>query len=100
MPMSRNKCCTTWPWIEPERSSKSRGFRAMRTTICSVGILTALSLAGLAFGTTVDRKDLRFKVGKHPMISINNQYGPVTVKTGAPHAVVVTAFLHSDKVEL
>jgi Toastrack DUF4097 len=63
-------------------------------------LVTVLALAGVAFGAGESRKDLHFKVGKRPMISINNPYGPVTVKAGAPHRVVVTAILHSDKVEL
>ncbi|PYV66477.1 MAG: hypothetical protein DMG96_42250 [Acidobacteria bacterium] len=67
---------------------------------CAVGALTVVMLAGVAFGAGVERKDLHFKVGKHPMISINNKYGPVRVKAGAPHQVSVTAILHSDKVEL
>jgi len=46
------------------------------------------------------RKDLRFKVGKHPTVSITNPYGPVVVKGGAPQHVVVTAILHSNKVQL
>jgi len=46
------------------------------------------------------RKDLHFRVGKRPTISINNPYGPVVVRAGASHEVTVTAILHSDKVEL
>lgn len=59
-----------------------------------------LMLTGLAFGADTVRRDLHFKVGKHPMISINNTYGPVVVRAGNPHEVLVTAILHSDKVEL
>ena len=58
-----------------------------------------LMLAGSLCAENV-RKDLHFKVGKHPTISINNPYGPVIVRAGVPHEVVVTAILHSDKVEL
>ena len=72
----------------------------MHTGKCAAGIAIVLALAGVAFGAGVVRKDLRFKVGKHAMVSVNNQYGPITVKTGAEHLVVVTATLHSDKVEL
>jgi hypothetical protein len=57
-------------------------------------------MAGVAFAAGASRKDLRFKVGKRPVISINNPYGPVIVKAGARHEVVITAILHSDKVEL
>jgi len=59
-----------------------------------------LALTGLAFGAGEIRKDLHFKVGKRPMVSINNPYGPIVVKAGVPHEVVVSAILHSDKVEL
>jgi hypothetical protein len=61
--------------------------------------IVVLMLAGVALGATV-RKDLTFKVGKHPAVSINNQYGPISVTAGAPHRVVVTAILHSDRVEV
>jgi hypothetical protein len=72
----------------------------MRTSRCAALIVTLLTLAGLALGAGDMRKSLQFKVGKHPMISINNPYGPVVVKAGAPRQVLVTAVLHSDKVEL
>jgi hypothetical protein len=72
----------------------------MRTRDCAAKLVTVMALAGVAFGAGQTRKDLHFKVGKRPMISINNPYGPVIVKAGAPHQVVVTAILHSDKVEL
>ncbi len=72
----------------------------MHTGRCAARIVTVLALAGVALGAGVVRKDLRFKVGKHPTVSVNNQYGPITVKAGAAHQVVVTAILHSDKVEV
>jgi len=59
-----------------------------------------LALAGVAFAAGDIRKDLHFKVGKHPMITIDNPYGPVVVRAGAAHQVIVTAILHSDKVEV
>jgi DUF4097 and DUF4098 domain-containing protein YvlB len=67
---------------------------------CAAGIAAVLMLTGLALGADTVRKDLHFKVGKRPMISINNTYGPVVVKAGAVHEVTVVAILHSDKVEL
>jgi Putative adhesin len=72
----------------------------MRTRSSAAKLVTVIALAGVAFAANETRKDLRFKVGKHPIVSINNPYGPVVVKPGTPHAVVVTAILHSDKVEL
>ena len=72
----------------------------MHSGRCAARIVVVLALAGVALGAGVVRKDLRFKVGKHPMVSVNSQYGPITVRAGAAHVVVVTAILHSDKVEL
>jgi hypothetical protein len=67
---------------------------------CAAGALTVVVLAGVALGAGPIRKDLHFKVGKHSMVSVNNQYGAVRVKAGAAHEVTVTAVLHSEKVEL
>jgi Putative adhesin len=61
---------------------------------------TVVIVGGIACAADNIRKDLHFKVGKHPTISIQNQYGPVTVRPGPPRQVLVTAILHSDKVEL
>src|SRR5258708_2126355 len=72
----------------------------MSTAKYAVRLVTVLALAGVAFGAGETHKDLRFKVGKRPMVSINNPYGPVIVRTGAAHEVVVKAVLHSDKVEI
>ena len=57
-------------------------------------------LVGVSLCAENVRKDLHFRVGKRPTISINNPYGPVVVRAGASHEVTVTAILHSDKVEL
>ena len=72
----------------------------MSTAKCAVRFVTVLTLAGVAFAAGESRKDLHFKVGKHPAVSINNPYGGIVVKAGAPHEVVITAILHSDKVEI
>ncbi len=72
----------------------------MSTAKCAAKFVTVLALAGVAFAAGESRKDLHFKVGKHPAISINNPYGPVVVKAGAPHEVIINAILHSDKVEI
>jgi hypothetical protein len=67
---------------------------------CAAIFGIVLMLVGVSLCAENVRKDLHFKVGKHPTISINNPYGPVVVRAGAPHEVVITAILHSDKVEL
>src|SRR2546430_4055898 len=72
----------------------------MSTAKCAAKVITVLTLAGMAFGAGETRKDMHFKVGKRPIVTINNPYGPVVVKAGAAHEISVTAILHSDKVEL
>ena len=72
----------------------------MRVRSCAGKLVIVMATASVAFAAGESRKDLHFKVGKRPVISINNPYGPVVVKAGAPHEVVVIALLHSDKVEL
>jgi len=72
----------------------------MRAPNCAAKLVSVLAITGLAFAASESRKDLHFKVGKHPTVSINNPYGPVVVKAGATREVVVTAILHSDRVEL
>jgi DUF4097 and DUF4098 domain-containing protein YvlB len=66
----------------------------------AVSVVSVLVLSGLALGADTLRQDLHFKVGKHPMISINNTYGPVVVRVGAAREVTIVALLHSNKVEL
>jgi hypothetical protein len=72
----------------------------MRAPNCAAKLVSVLAITGLAFAAGESRKDLHFKVGRHPTVSINNPYGPVVVKAGANREVVVTAILHSDRVEL
>jgi DUF4097 and DUF4098 domain-containing protein YvlB len=57
-------------------------------------------LAGVVLASAEDHKEYRFKVGRKASISIVNQYGPISVKAGARKEVIVTAILHSDKVEV
>ena len=83
----RSRCFTTWRWTV-----------TVAVMLWGEGICLAedvprqfvmvLTLAGVALcrGRNV-RKDLHFKVGKHPMVSINNPYGPVVVRAGAAHEV-------------
>ncbi|HEX7894335.1 MAG TPA: DUF4097 family beta strand repeat-containing protein [Terriglobales bacterium] len=72
----------------------------MSSAKCALRFVAVIGFAGAAFAAGQTHKDLRFKVGKHPMVSINNPYGPVVVRAGADRVVVVSAILHSDKVEL
>jgi DUF4097 and DUF4098 domain-containing protein YvlB len=63
-------------------------------------VVVMVALAGAVFAAAETRQEFRFKVGRKASVSINNQYGPISVKAGAKREVVVTAVLHSDKVEV
>jgi len=64
--------------------------------------LAALMLiAGVAaIAASETRKEYRFTVGPQASVSINNQYGPISVKPGAGNVIVVRVLLRSDKVEV
>ena len=70
--------------------------RAKRGTVLSILILVAATT--LAVCET--KKEFRFKVGPKSSVSITNQYGPISVTPSGNDEVVVTAVLHSDKVEV
>ncbi len=65
------------------------------------GVLTsalATSLASAGFAASV--KEYRFTVGRNATISVDTQYGAISVRPGIGNQVVVTATLSSDKVEV
>jgi DUF4097 and DUF4098 domain-containing protein YvlB len=63
-------------------------------------LVVVVMLLGAAFAVAESRKEYHFKVGHHASVTINNQYGPISVKAGPAKHVSVTAILHSDKVEV
>jgi DUF4097 and DUF4098 domain-containing protein YvlB len=67
-----------------------------RATI--VSLLALIFVAHQTLGET--RKELRFTVGPNAIISVLNQYGPITVKPSANNQMTVTAIPHSDRVEV
>jgi DUF4097 and DUF4098 domain-containing protein YvlB len=46
------------------------------------------------------RKEYRFNVGSKSSVSVNNPYGSIFVKPSSGNTVVISAILHSDKVEV
>lgn len=69
--------------------------KARRTQLVSMVILATAICASAEV-----RKEFRFTVGPRSVISITNQYGPISVKPGVGTQVIVTAVLHSDQVEV
>ena len=61
-------------------------------------MVLATCLASAAFAET--KKEFRFAVGPTPIISVDTQYGAISVKPGSGNQVVVTATLKSDYVEV
>jgi DUF4097 and DUF4098 domain-containing protein YvlB len=65
-----------------------------------VQLITLVMLATAICASAEVRKEFRFTVGPGAVISITNQYGPISVKPGSGNQVVVVAVLHSDQVEI
>jgi len=61
-------------------------------------VVIIATATGLASGQT--HKEFRFTVRTGSNVSISNPYGAISVKSATGNAVVVTALLHSDKVEV
>src|SRR5438045_9632134 len=63
--------------------------------------LAALVLiAGVAaIAASETRKEYRFTVGPQASVSVNNQYGPISVKPGASNVVLAKESLRSGKVQ-
>ncbi len=66
-------------------------------TAKSVALVVALASA-VAVAQTKQEK--RVATGPRPIVSVMNQYGPVSVRPGAANQVVVTYILSSNKVEV
>ena len=67
-----------------------------KTAIVTLVLLTVLSSAALA----ETRKEYRYTVSANANISVETQYGSITVMPGSSDEVVVTATLKSDDVEV
>ena len=65
-----------------------------------VRLVTFVILATAICASADNRKEFRFTVSPGSVISITNQYGPISVKPGSGSQVIVVAVLHSDQVEI
>jgi FlaG/FlaF family flagellin (archaellin) len=63
----------------------------------AITLVLASCLASAAFAAT---KEYRYTVGPHANISVDTQYGAISVKPGSDNQVVVTATFQSDNVEV
>jgi len=67
-----------------------------QTTVVTLVLATCLASAALA----ETKKEFRFTVGPNANVSVDTQYGAISVKPGSANQVVVMATLKSDKVEV
>src|SRR5258708_9657801 len=67
-----------------------------QTPVITLVLVTCLSAAALA----ETKKEFRFTVGPKANVSVDTQYGSISVKPGSANQVVVTATLKSDSVEV
>lgn len=74
----------------------SRLASIQQTTVVTLVLATCLSSAVLA----ETKKEYHFTVGPNANVSVDTQYGAVSVKPGSNDEVVVTATLKSDNVEV
>ncbi len=63
------------------------------------GVVIAISLLALT-AAAQEKKDLTYTVGPGAVVSITNNYGPISVKPSGSRQVVVEAISHSDAVSL
>jgi DUF4097 and DUF4098 domain-containing protein YvlB len=63
-------------------------------------MLVVIIAAGTSLASGETHKEYRFTVRPGSNVSVTNPYGAITVKSAAANSVVVTAVLHSDKVEI
>jgi DUF4097 and DUF4098 domain-containing protein YvlB len=68
------------------------------TAVVSLVLATCLASSSAAFAES--KKEYRFTVGPNAIISVDTQYGAISVKPGSGDQVLVTATLQSENVEV
>ncbi len=64
------------------------------------GMVLVFVVCLVALAADQAKKEFRYTVGPKATVTINNEYGPVSVKPSGSNQVIVTATLQSDKVEV
>ncbi len=70
------------------------------TRQCVGQMVVVLAMSMIAVAADQAKKEFKYAVGPQATLTINNEYGPVTVKPSNGNQILVTAILHSDKVEI
>jgi DUF4097 and DUF4098 domain-containing protein YvlB len=76
---------------------RTKGMASMQRSTIAGLVVAACLVTGAASET---RKEFRFTVGPKANISVDTQYGAITVKAGNANHVVIVAVLQSDKVQV
>src|SRR6478672_12633926 len=63
------------------------------------GVMIAIALLAMS-AAAQDKKEFTYNVGPRAVVSITNNYGPITVKPSGSRQVVVETVSHSDAVSL
>jgi DUF4097 and DUF4098 domain-containing protein YvlB len=63
-------------------------------------LVVGVVFVGTVIATAQNRQEFRFRVHRRASVSVANQYGPIWVKPSSGKEVLVTAVVHSDKVEV
>jgi DUF4097 and DUF4098 domain-containing protein YvlB len=82
------------------RKASSQPASIKNTAIVTAVLATCLSSALCSAAFAEAAKEFRYTVGAHANISVDTQYGSISVKPGTDNEVVVTATLKSDNVEV
>ncbi len=70
--------------------------RMQRNTVAGLAVAACLVSLAIAEG----RKEYRFNVGPQANVTVDTQYGGISVKPGAANQVLITATTKSDKAEV
>ncbi|HYL15427.1 MAG TPA: DUF4097 family beta strand repeat-containing protein [Terriglobales bacterium] len=65
-----------------------------------VGEVAVVVVACVIAVAASEKKEFKYTVGPRASVTINNQFGPVSVKPSAGNQVIITAILQSNKVEV
>jgi len=66
--------------------------------LAAIGTMMAGTMAGTLVAQS--RREYRYNVGPKTAISVNNPYGSISVKPSAGNVVIISALMHSNKVEV
>src|SRR5215470_6955717 len=108
-PMSRKRCCTKWlrfdlcrkvGWSSYKKTKNDRCYEERRLKKqLSLTTLALLLVAGVVAHAADTRKETRLDLASGGTLTIVDNYGSVTLRSGFGKQVTITSVTHSAKVE-